>query len=108
MPKSFIKYEHQNEDWSMNFKEKVQDQQYKFWLKLNKKCVFCGKDSSYPHHLHNNLDMSRRSRDDYQIPICLDCHLKIHQKPEMENMDLERLQSIAQKYWKEYKAEKGD
>lgn len=80
--------------------ETINNPAYLKWL-CEHGCANCGKPSE-PHHLPNRLNLTRRARDDYAVPLCRICHRYYHDMPECERFDLSRLLKQSRKFWKEY------
>ena len=86
--------------------KKVKDLKYRKWLH-DKRCMMCGRVHTTGHHLPNPEGGQRRSRDDLQICLCLNCHQKMHKNPNDERSLLPIFYREANKLWDEYNEERG-
>ena len=84
----------------------VKDPKYAKWLADSYPCLICGALSGPPHHVPNYLGQTRRSRDDFQVPLCAFHHRHFHDRPSEEVAVMGWLQGKAEDYWKEYQESK--
>jgi len=84
----------------------VKDPKYGPWLADHYDCIMCGKKSGPPHHIPNPYGQTRRSRDDFQVPLDFGCHRFLHDHPFEEAKRIGWLQGEAEKFWKEYQESK--
>ena len=49
-------------------------------------CYICGGDAIQYHHIFNGPNRKKSTEDGLWIPVCLNCHIKIHNEPSQRLM----------------------
>lgn len=44
-------------------------------------CYLCGRRAVQFHHIFGKYNRKKATEDGLWIPVCLDCHIKIHNEP---------------------------
>ena len=47
-------------------------------------CILCGRDPVQFHHIFGGPDRDKATNDDMIIPLCWDCHRKLHVEPSQQ------------------------
>ena len=57
-------------------------------------CYLCGKQSQQWHHIFNKYDKKRSEKFGLLVPLCAECHMRIHDRDEATNKVLKRTAQI--------------
>lgn len=69
-------------------------------------CFLCGREAQQIHHVFNKHDKKRSEKFGLLVPLCMECHLKVHDEPSQEtNRELKQLgqtyfeREYGEQYW---------
>lgn len=81
--------------------QKVKNESYLTFIR-SLACHLCGWQSSWgncdPHHVGDGVG-TKRSRDDLVVPLCRQCHERVHSNPKVFK---QQLREDAKMYWERY------